>query len=144
MHRGGAWKVAYADFVTALMALFIVLWMMGASPEVQQAVRSYFRSPRGHAHLSGSGIAGSGEALTITERNVQKLKARLERTIRDTPALQKLAPYVQFTVTGEGLRIELMETPAEFSSRPEVRGQLQGAMPCSACSPSNCGSFRMP
>jgi chemotaxis protein MotB len=127
-HRNGAWKVAYADFVTALMALFIVLWLMGASPEIQQAVRSYFRSPRGHAHLTGSGVAGSGEALAVTERNVQELKARLERTLRDTPALRKLAPYVQFTVTGEGLRIELMESAGGMffetgSPRPTPGGE---------------------
>ena len=40
---GGAWKVAYADFVTALMALFIVLWMMNASGKVRQSVQGYFR-----------------------------------------------------------------------------------------------------
>ena len=46
-HHGGAWKVAYADFVTAMMALFIVLWMMNASKQVQEAVGGYFKDPRG-------------------------------------------------------------------------------------------------
>jgi chemotaxis protein MotB len=109
-HRGGAWKVAYADFVTALMALFIVLWLMGASGEVRKAVSSYFRDPKGYVNLNGSARAGSGEALTVTEKNVARLKERLERSIKDTPALQKLSQYVKFTVTGEGLRIELMES----------------------------------
>ena len=40
-HHGGAWKVAYADFVTAMMALFIVLWLMNASKQVQEAVGGY-------------------------------------------------------------------------------------------------------
>lgn len=102
--------MAYADFVTALMALFIVLWLMGASGEVRKAVSSYFRDPKGYVKLNGSGRAGSGEALTVTEKNVARLKERLERSIKDTPALQKLAQYVKFTITGEGLRIELMES----------------------------------
>ncbi|MGE5647000.1 MAG: flagellar motor protein MotB [Acidobacteriota bacterium] len=109
-HRGGAWKVAYADFVTALMALFIVLWLMGSSGEVRKAVSSYFRDPKGYVNLNGSSVAGSGEALTVTEKNVQRLKEKLEREIKETPELQKMAKYVKFTVTGEGLRIELMES----------------------------------
>ena len=40
-HHGGAWKVAYADFVTAMMALFIVLWLMNSSKQVQEAVGGY-------------------------------------------------------------------------------------------------------
>ena len=43
--HGGAWKVAYADFVTAMMALFIVLWVLSQSEEVKQAVASYFQDP---------------------------------------------------------------------------------------------------
>ncbi len=48
-HSGGAWKVAYADFVTAMMALFIVLWLMGSSDRVKKAVAGYFNDPRGTA-----------------------------------------------------------------------------------------------
>lgn len=126
--HSGAWKVAYADFVTALMALFIVLWLMSASPDVQKAVSSYFRSPRGQAHLTGSGVGGSGEALAVNERNVRALQGRLERALQDSPALQKLAPYVQFTVTGSGLRIELMESSSGMffetgSPRPTAGGE---------------------
>jgi len=46
-HHGGAWKVAYADFVTAMMALFIVLWILSQGPEVRQAVAAYFSDPSG-------------------------------------------------------------------------------------------------
>jgi chemotaxis protein MotB len=109
VYRGGAWKVAYADFVTALMSLFIVLWLMNSSPEVQDAVSSYFRSPRGHEKLTGTAQAGSGQSITIDQDSIAKLKQRLQRALQDTPALRKLAPHVQFTVTGEGLRIEIME-----------------------------------
>ena len=45
--HGGAWKVAYADFVTAMMAFFLVMWLMNSSAKVQNAVGSYFRDPAG-------------------------------------------------------------------------------------------------
>jgi len=45
-HHGGAWKVAYADFVTAMMALFMVLWIIGqSSKEAKEAIADYFRHP---------------------------------------------------------------------------------------------------
>ena len=46
-HHGGAWKVAYADFVTAMMALFIVLWLMNSSPKVKNSISGYFKDPLG-------------------------------------------------------------------------------------------------
>ena len=47
-HHGGAWKIAYADFVTAMMSLFIVLWLMNSNAKVKEAVAGYFtRSGRG-------------------------------------------------------------------------------------------------
>jgi len=49
--HGGAWKVAYADFVTAMMSLFIVLWLMGSSSKVKQAVAGYFNDPKGTGSL---------------------------------------------------------------------------------------------
>ena len=53
-HHGGAWKVAYADFVTAMMALFIVLWLMNSKEEVQKAVGGYFRDPTGKSDKIGA------------------------------------------------------------------------------------------
>jgi chemotaxis protein MotB len=44
-HHGGAWKVAYADFVTAMMALFIVLWLLNTSKPVRDAIAGYFKDP---------------------------------------------------------------------------------------------------
>ena len=64
-HHGGAWKVAYADFVTAMMALFIVLWLLSASKEVQVAVGGYFRDPKGSAQskrCSRQARLGTGES----------------------------------------------------------------------------------
>ncbi len=58
-HHGGAWKVAYADFVTAMMALFIVLWLLSTSKQVQEAVGGYFRDPDGSSKKIGSSLARS-------------------------------------------------------------------------------------
>ena len=53
-HHGGAWKVAYADFVTAMMSLFIVLWLMNSTPKpVQEAIAGYFNDPKGNGHQEG-------------------------------------------------------------------------------------------
>jgi chemotaxis protein MotB len=109
-HHGGAWKVAYADFVTAMMALFIVLWLMSASQDVQKAIAGYFRDPKGFGTQTGSSMGGSGEALTISKDHMDLLKSKLEQAVRQTPEFEKLKNYVQMTITGEGLRIELMES----------------------------------
>src|ERR1700679_152908 len=60
-HHGGAWKVAYADFVTAMMSLFIVLWLMNTSEKVKQAVAGYFNDPSGKATMTGTDQSGSNE-----------------------------------------------------------------------------------
>ena len=52
-HHGGAWKVAYADFVTAMMAFFIVMWIMGQSDQVKQSVSSYFKEPGEFSFITG-------------------------------------------------------------------------------------------
>jgi chemotaxis protein MotB len=127
-HRGGAWKVAYADFVTALMALFIVLWLVSSGREVREAVAGYFRDPLGYRQLSGSARAGSGEALEISKTNVDQLKQNLEQAMKKLPGAERFSKYVKFTVTGEGLRIELLEKDGGLffetgSPRPTANGQ---------------------
>jgi len=109
-HHGGAWKVAYADFVTAMMALFIVLWLMGSSDPVKKAVAGYFKDPSGQSGQSGTGQSGTTENLGIVKDDMAKLKEKLEAAIRESPNVAKLKDQVQMTVTGEGLRIELLES----------------------------------
>ena len=58
-HHGGAWKVAYADFVTAMMSLFIVLWLISSNDAVKQSVAAYFKDPQGTAKLQGSALQGT-------------------------------------------------------------------------------------
>jgi chemotaxis protein MotB len=108
-HHGGAWKVAYADFVTAMMAFFIVMWLLNASQEVQKAVAGYFRDPRGSGKKAGSAFGGTGETITIDHKNMNALKNKLEMALKEQPKFEKIKNNVQMTITGEGLRIELME-----------------------------------
>ena len=109
-HHGGAWKVAYADFVTAMMALFIVLWLMNSSKQLQVAVGGYFKDPTGTAKKVGSNQSGSGENFSLTKKNLADLKEQLQRNIRSINDLEKLRKNIEMTVTAEGLRIELLES----------------------------------
>ncbi|MFZ0770776.1 MAG: flagellar motor protein MotB [Candidatus Sulfotelmatobacter sp.] len=108
-HHGGAWKVAYADFVTAMMSLFIVLWLLSSSKPVQEAVGGYFRDPLGTANKKGANMPGAGENFIITKDDMPKLKDQLELRIQQMKDFEKLKSHVEMTVTSEGLRIELME-----------------------------------
>lgn len=109
-HHGGAWKVAYADFVTAMMALFIVLWLMNASKQVQEAVGGYFKDPRGTAKVVGTNMNGAGTYIAIKKKDMLKLKEELLQAIHHIDPENKLKNRVEITITQEGLRIELMES----------------------------------
>lgn len=111
-HHGGAWKVAYADFVTAMMALFIVLWLMNSSKQIQEAVGGYFKDPTGTAKMAGSDMRGSGENFVVSKDNMKELKEELQKAIREIPNFDKLQQHIDMTVTNEGLRIELTESAA--------------------------------
>ena len=109
-HHGGAWKVAYADFVTAMMALFIVLWLLNSSKQVQEAVGGYFKDPTGTSKKVGSNMMGVGENFTLTRDNMPKLKEELQKAIQQMSDFEKLKSHIEMTVTTEGLRIELSES----------------------------------
>ena len=108
--HGGAWKVAYADFVTALMALFIVLWMMNATARVKASVSGYFRDPRGYTQKLGAGPAASGEGLAVTHQNVADVERQVETALHRVPEFARMRENVKLSMTGEGLRIDLLET----------------------------------
>ncbi len=129
-HHGGAWKVAYADFVTAMMALFIVLWIIGQSKPVKDAVAAYFRDPsglqKGAASIlkGGSGVGGSLAPSPPTlappedrKSSEQSDRAALEATattlreeIHRRISLAKLEDRIKIELIEEGLRIQLVET----------------------------------
>jgi chemotaxis protein MotB len=110
-HHGGAWKVAYADFVTAMMALFIVLWLMSANEKTKKSIAAYFRDPIGNGKDIGSSAAGAGENLSLTRTDMDKLKEKIETAFRKLPQFKAtIKDKVEMTVTTEGLRIEFLET----------------------------------
>lgn len=135
-HHGGAWKIALADFMTALMALFLVMWILSVSDdETRQAVADYFSTPLVTAITGGdrSGstrvIPGGGPDPTHSEgeraridtlqrtrpsmqerRFFMELQERIERAIELDPELRQLRSQMRFDLTHEGLRIQLLDT----------------------------------
>jgi chemotaxis protein MotB len=129
-HHGGAWKVAYADFVTAMMALFIVLWIIAHNQNIRSSVAQYFRDP-GAVHQTAAGVLnGVNSVKPFSDPNsaapavqsqrpqgpqqseVEKLRdegEKLIKTIAAVPDLAKFKDQIQITVTREGLRIDLIE-----------------------------------
>jgi chemotaxis protein MotB len=108
-HHGGAWKVAYADFVTAMMSLFIVLWLMSSSDQVKKAIAGYFNDPKGSSSQTVSAVSAASEIVSIDRDNVEKLKQEIQKAILKQADLTKLSKQIDITVTGEGLRIDLIE-----------------------------------
>jgi chemotaxis protein MotB len=124
-HHGGAWKVAYADFVTAMMAFFLVMWLVGQSKDVKSAVAGYFRNPgifdqeKSDGPIAGGSLKVDPEAAPAPPESAPALlaaeRAALEETasrIRqrlDTPDLRALGRQIEITITRDGLRIELLD-----------------------------------
>ena len=120
--------MAYADFVTAMMALFIVLWLLNSSKQIQVAVGGYFKDPSGNSKMVGSNQAGSGENLMLTKDNMGQLKEALQNSVRKMATFDQFKNQIEMTVTAEGLRIELLETGAgtffdSGSSAPSQNGK---------------------
>lgn len=135
-YSGGAWKIALADFMTALMALFLVLWLVStASPQELQGLAEYFRTPLSVALSGGdrssadaSVIPGGGadpahaegerarvdlrqQSRPSDSRNLfRHLRQRIETAISASPNLRELSEQMRFDMTPEGLRIQLVDT----------------------------------
>ena len=134
-HHGGAWKVAYADFVTAMMAFFLVLWIVGQSQPVKAGVAGYFKNPGVLENNRSTGIlpggqegispnappkldASSGSGKGTGNANVpsedehailEKKAASLKEMLARTPEFKDLQKQVEIQVTSDGLRIELVD-----------------------------------
>ena len=127
-HHGGAWKVAYADFVTAMMAFFLVMWIVGLSNPVKQAVAGYFKDPTGFmkAFKEGnapfevgkeSGALKENENKPLPPVNPTQERARLEaakkaieKAIMQKPEFKEIGKHVDVKLVSEGLRIDLLES----------------------------------
>lgn len=123
-HHGGAWKVAYADFVTAMMAFFLVMWIVGLSEDVKNSVAGYFKDPIAFMDGARKGetpftVSGSGmkqeldrHAMEQLEQDVAKLgqaKKRIEKMVADVPELKNIKDSVDIKLVEEGLKIDLVE-----------------------------------
>ena len=132
--HGGAWKVAYADFVTAMMAFFLVMWIVGQSRSVRAAVAGYFREPgvfdqqKSNGPLPGGEMRlgpnqasedpSSKEVLKEAQQALEKAASRIKSLLASSPELKRLEKQIEITVTRDGLRIELLEgaEPTFFAS----------------------------
>ncbi|WP_025917150.1 flagellar motor protein MotB [Herminiimonas sp. CN] len=129
--HGGAWKIAYADFMTAMMALFLVLWLLAISkPEQIGGIAEYFRTPLKVAITGGqksststSVIPGGGTDSTHSDGEVnvpdtdaadvdrlEELKQRLDQMIDSSPVLKQFRPQLLIDITSEGLRIQIVDS----------------------------------
>lgn len=121
-HHGGAWKVAFADFMTAMFAMFLVLWLVNQSSDVKAAVAGYFQDPMGSAREAGaSAIPGQGgqiappsarAQLVLTElrrQELQLLAKEIAEQMAEHPEFESLKEHLELTITEEGLRIQLLE-----------------------------------
>lgn len=125
-HHGGAWKVAYADFVTAMMAFFLVMWLLSMNQEGKDLIQGYFSNPIGFSQSFGGGgvnplSRGTSPAGLPVNRPIMMTKEfqkarfeetaeRLEGKLESEGLIQGSAASVEMVVSEEGLRIELMET----------------------------------
>lgn len=124
-HHGGSWKVAYADFVTAMMAFFMVMWILGMDDKTKQAIEGYFANPVGYkkGYGAGSSPLSTGTAPTnvqktplrmivrsTEQRTFEQLKNAILEKVASNDSLKSLKALVDVQVTNDGLRIELVET----------------------------------
>jgi chemotaxis protein MotB len=121
-HHGGAWKVAYADFVTAMMALFLLLWILAtADPSKQKAIAQYFRDPGVFETSTGgggnnpvaqffgeAGILDAKQGI-LPENAIQGLKEQIEEELKQLQEYPEIKDQIVIQITAEGLLIELID-----------------------------------
>lgn len=132
----GSWKIAYADFMTAMMAFFLVMWLISiSSPKELIQIAEYFRTPLATAVTGGSRVSesqspipGGGDDYTQRqgevkkEPNIDELKKRMEQNrlkkvrgeldqlIESDPKLKALRQYLKIDLVQEGLRIQIIDS----------------------------------
>ena len=128
---GGAWKVAYADFVTAMMALFLVLWLTAQSPEIKHSVARAFTSPFASPDEPKTGFLTSSEddndsqedngsfAMgAVVQMNVlRRLSQQILESLHSTQS-EDLSSIIQMRVDGENLRINVFDRPSHAIFQP--------------------------
>jgi chemotaxis protein MotB len=124
-HHGGAWKVAYADFVTAMMAFFMVMWLLAQTDQTtRQQLSEYFRtgvfSGAPSVLNGGSGIQNKAYFDVVGQSSMQPeqaafervaaaVRAAMQRSMAEDPSLKKLTEQLKVSVTEEGLLIQILD-----------------------------------
>jgi chemotaxis protein MotB len=125
-HHGGAWKVAYADFVTAMMAFFLVMWLAAQDSRIRDAVAGYFQEPgllpyqssnsaiaQGNGGIDSAGMPVLNRkfngALEAEQRALIKAAGHIHQGLSEMAGFAKLRNQIEFSITTEGLRIELVD-----------------------------------
>jgi chemotaxis protein MotB len=121
-HHGGAWKVAFADFMTAMMAFFLVMWLISQNQSTKEAIASYFRDPGVFETTAGSLIKGGQNSLDgmpsvdkalfeeAQRKALERAGAKIREEIGKQGGLHGLDKQVSIQLTKEGLRIELLDS----------------------------------
>lgn len=123
-HHGGSWKVAYADFVTAMMAFFMVMWIVGLDDSTRRSVEEYFSRSVGIAQGNGGGasplsVGHSASSATDTRIAVAVRSSEQTNFLATADRLRERldslggpmgSANVEVTVGDDGLRIELIES----------------------------------
>ena len=122
-HHGGAWKVAYADFVTAMMAFFMVMWILGMDQTLRNSIEGYFSNPVGFkkGYSAGRTPLSSGNSPATAQTTPLKLISRrseedqlkttggkIKSRLKDA-GLAAIGDRIEIVQTQTGLRIELAE-----------------------------------
>jgi chemotaxis protein MotB len=119
-HHGGSWKVAYADFVTAMMALFLVLWLTSQDSKIKEAIERSFRNPWGSLTKDSVGIIPNSETQAVKSEKGQFQEAsavelnmlrRLNQELMSTlqPSETEQNDSVKLELSSEGLRISVFD-----------------------------------
>lgn len=123
-HHGGAWKVAYADLVTALMALFLVLWLVSqADTKLKESIANHFRSPGVFNTVKGGILSQakkvSKEPTSLTSKDEEQMLFSVAETLKkkfaSRPEFNKYADQIKIDVTAEGLKIEIIDKADKVS-----------------------------
>jgi len=127
---GGSWKVAYADFVTAMMALFLVLWITAQDAKVKEAVERAFRNPFSSVTKDSVGILPSKDTQAVKSQTgnfdsasaveltmLRRLNQDLMKTLQSNPEDQE--NNVRLDLTPEGLRINVFDSGHKAIFEPD-------------------------
>jgi chemotaxis protein MotB len=131
-HHGGAWKIAFADFMTAMFAFFLVMWLLSSSsPKQLTGIAEHFKRPLTEAITGGpainnspSVIPGGGDPAAMKEEvkmpesddeaqdvnRLDQMKAQLDKMIEASPLLKEFRPQLLIDITPEGLRIQIVDS----------------------------------